>query len=559
MNHSSFTYKNVFKGHDVMVFIPHEDDEINVAGATIYGLRQEGFHVICVFATNGDRSYLAETRIQEAAAALKMLGVPYEDIIILGYPDGELDASRSPYAQGVGHTITVDGHDSTYGIADKDDFPMAEYGKHTPYTRTGFLEDVENLIRTYHPANIIAVDFDSHPDHRACSIALETAIGHILNEKGNTYFPIVLKAYAYNTGFESVADFNSLHLYSTKFNRGRLADPSFETDNPVYRWEERIRLPVMEPCRNQSLSRNLIYQALRCHVSQRAFLKANQIINSDQVYWLRRTDNLAFCGTTTASSGNAEAVHDFKMVDVKNIADKKLAFDTCLWEPSSMDKERSITIHFYKTQHISVVKLYGNVNRESRILAGRLVFSNGYSVETGPLEHNGQATDIPIESQNGIKWVTFQVLKTEGPHPGLTEWEIFDHPCPDMHICKILVNGEFAYHWDMYPGEMAKVGFYTYLENMPVVWKMNDVEMTLDKLNKMIAAGVLTSRIQAVSAQTGEILDEVYLRKASIFDKVKECYYRFPRNRLRRWIDRQKIARKHHKLRVLKRNSLKKI
>lgn len=348
MNHSSFTYKNVFKDHDVMVFIPHEDDEINVAGATIYGLRQEGFHVICAFATNGDRSYLAETRIREAAAALKMLGVPYEDIIILGYPDGGLDASRSPYAQGVGHTITVDGHDSTYGIADKDDFPMAEYGKHTPYTRTGFLEDVENLIRAYHPANIIAVDFDSHPDHRACSIALETAIGHILNEKGNTYFPIVLKAYAYNTGFESVADFNSLHLYSTKFNRGRLADPSFETDNPVYHWEERIRLPVMEPCRNQSLSRNLIYQALRCHVSQRAFLKANQIINSDQVYWIRRTDNLAFCGITTASSGNAEAVHDFKMIDVKDIAPRKPVFDTCLWEPLSSDKEKSITIHFYK-------------------------------------------------------------------------------------------------------------------------------------------------------------------------------------------------------------------
>lgn len=559
MNHSSFTYKNVFKGHDVMVFIPHEDDEINVAGATIYGLRQEGFHVICVFATNGDRSYLAETRIQEAAAALKMLGVPYEDIIILGYPDGELDASRSPYAQGVGHTITVDGHDSTYGIADKDDFPMAEYGKHTPYTRTGFLEDVENLIRTYHPANIIAVDFDSHPDHRACSIALETAIGHILNEKGNTYFPIVLKAYAYNTGFESVADFNSLHLYSTKFNRGRLADPSFETDNPVYRWEERIRLPVMEPCRNQSLFTNLIYQALRCHVSQRAFLKANQIINSDQVYWLRRTDNLAFCGTTTASSGNAEVVHDFKMIDVKDIAPRKPVFDTCLWEPLPSDKEKRITIHFYKPQNISAIKLYGNVNRESRILEGQLLFSNGYSVKTGPLERNGQATDIPIEPQSDTEWLTFQVLQAEGPHPGLTEWEIFDQSCPDMHICKILVNGEFAYCWDIYPGEAAKVGFYTYLENMPVVWKLNDVEMTLDKLNKMIAAGVLTSRIQAVSAQTGEILDEVYLRKASIFDKVKECYYRFPRNRLRRWIDRQKIARKHHKLRVLKRNSLKKI
>lgn len=559
MIHSSFTYKNVFQGHDVMVFIPHEDDEINVAGATIYGLRQEGFRVICVFATNGDRSYLAETRIHEASAALKMLGVPYEDIIILGYPDGGLDAARSPYAQGIDHAITVDGHGSTYGIADKADFSMAKCGKHTPYTRNGFLEDVENLIRKFRPSNIIAVDLDSHPDHRACSIAFETAIGHILNDKENTYFPVVLKAFAYNTGFESVTDFNSLHLYSTRFNRKRLADSSFETDNPVYHWEERIRLPVPELCRNPVLSQNLIYQALRCHLSQRAFLKANQIINSDQVYWIRRTDNLAFCGTTTASSGNAEAVHDFKMIDVKNIADKKLEFDTCLWEPASSDREKSITIHFYKPQNISAIKLYGNVNRESRILEGQLLFSNGYSVKTGPLERNGQATDIPIEPQSDMEWVTFQVLQAEGPHPGLTEWEIFDHPCPDMHICKILVNGEFAYHWDIYPGDTAEVGFYAYSEDMPVVWKLNDVEMTLDKLNKMIAAGVLTSRIQTVSAQTGEILDEVYLHKASIFDKVKECYYRFPRNRLRRWIDRQKIARKHHKLRVLKRNSLKKI
>lgn len=558
MNHSSFTYKNVFKDHDVMVFIPHEDDEINVAGATIYGLRQEGFHVICVFATNGDRSYLAETRIREAAAALKMLGVPYEDIIILGYPDGGLDASRSPYAQGVGHTITVDGHDSTYGIADKDDFPMAEYGKHTPYTRTGFLEDVENLIRAYHPANIIAVDFDSHPDHRACSIALETAIGHILNEKGNTYFPIVLKAYAYNTGFESVADFNSLHLYSTKFNRGRLADPSFETDNPVYHWEERIRLPVMEPCRNQSLSRNLIYQALRCHVSQRAFLKANQIINSDQVYWLRRTDNLAFCGSTTASSGNADAVHDFKMIDVKNIADKKLEFDTCLWEPASSDREKSITIHFYKPQNISAIKLYGNVNRESRILEGQLLFSNGYSVKTGPLERNGQATDIPIEPQSDTEWVTFQVLQAEGPHPGLTEWEIFDHPCPDMHICKILVNGEFAYHWDMYPEEMAKVGFYAYPEDMPVVWKLNDVEMTINELNEKILTGSGAFKIQVLAVQTGVILDEISIKEVSWY-KQKRMSIQNIFNRIHVWKEKQLIKRKHHRLRVMKRNSLQKL
>lgn len=559
MIHSSFTYKNVFQGHDVMVFIPHEDDEINVAGATIYGLRQEGFRVICVFATNGDRSYLAETRIHEASAALKMLGVPYEDIIILGYPDGGLDAARSPYAQGIDHAITVDGHGSTYGIADKADFSMAKCGTHTPYTRNGFLEDVENLIRKFRPSNIIAVDLDSHPDHRACSIAFETAIGHILNDKENTYFPVVLKAFAYNTGFESVTDFNSLHLYSTRFNRKRLADSSFETDNPVFHWEERIRLPVPELCRNPVLSQNLIYQALRCHLSQRAFLKANQIINSDQVYLIRRTDNLAFCGTTTASSGNAEAVHDFKMIDVKDIAPCKLVFDTCLWEPLSSDKEKRITIHFYKPQRISHIRLYGNVNQDSRILAGRISFSNGYSVETGPLEHNGQALDVQINPQSDIEWVSFQVLKTEGPHPGLTEWEFFDRSQPDVHVFKILVNGEFAYHWDVYPGETPEVGFYAYPEDVPVVWKLNGVEITLDTLNKNMKAGLQNAVIQVCSAVTGDVLDEIYLHQASSFDRIKANYYRTPCNRLRMWIDRQKIARQHHKLRVLKRNSLKQV
>ena len=98
---------------------------------------------------------------------------------------------------------------------------MTESDEHTPYTRKGFLEDVENLISKYRPSNVIVVDLDSHPDHRACSIVFETAMGHILNEEGNTYFPVVLKAFAYNTGFESVADFNSLHLYSTRFNRNR--------------------------------------------------------------------------------------------------------------------------------------------------------------------------------------------------------------------------------------------------------------------------------------------------------------------------------------------------
>ena len=38
----------------LMVIIPHEDDEINLAGTVIYHARKLGIRVICVFTTNGD-------------------------------------------------------------------------------------------------------------------------------------------------------------------------------------------------------------------------------------------------------------------------------------------------------------------------------------------------------------------------------------------------------------------------------------------------------------------------------------------------------------------------
>ena len=43
----------------ILVVVPHEDDEINLAGAFIYLAKQKGKQVICVFVTNGDWVYPA--------------------------------------------------------------------------------------------------------------------------------------------------------------------------------------------------------------------------------------------------------------------------------------------------------------------------------------------------------------------------------------------------------------------------------------------------------------------------------------------------------------------
>lgn len=64
-----------------MVIVPHEDDEINIAGSTICGAREEGMRVICVFVTNGDYKYIPDVRINEAIHALSVLGVSQEDVI----------------------------------------------------------------------------------------------------------------------------------------------------------------------------------------------------------------------------------------------------------------------------------------------------------------------------------------------------------------------------------------------------------------------------------------------------------------------------------------------
>ena len=71
-----------------MVIVPHQDDEINVAGSTIYGAIEEGLDVIVVYVTNGDYQYKADIRYKEVMKMAKIMHLPLENIHFLGFPDG---------------------------------------------------------------------------------------------------------------------------------------------------------------------------------------------------------------------------------------------------------------------------------------------------------------------------------------------------------------------------------------------------------------------------------------------------------------------------------------
>ena len=90
---------NTWRGKTILVFSPHPDDDLAPAG-TMAKLARNGNKVIIVMYTSGNKGSrdlemtserLAEIRKEEDIAANKILGIPEENIIWLGYDDGMLE------------------------------------------------------------------------------------------------------------------------------------------------------------------------------------------------------------------------------------------------------------------------------------------------------------------------------------------------------------------------------------------------------------------------------------------------------------------------------------
>ncbi len=89
-----------WKGKTVMVFTPHPDDDLFGCGGTLSLLARNGNKVIIVIYTNDNKGSfdlemtserLARIRKAEEEEAMKVLGIPKENIHWMGYDDGELE------------------------------------------------------------------------------------------------------------------------------------------------------------------------------------------------------------------------------------------------------------------------------------------------------------------------------------------------------------------------------------------------------------------------------------------------------------------------------------
>lgn len=398
-----------------MVFVPHQDDEVSVAGVLIRRLRQQKTEVWVCYTTNGDYEVPVETRLEEAISALELLGVPADHIIMLGYPD-------RPNEEGFNHIY------------------------YQPKEKEHYLQDLKATIKKYMPDMLIGTDMDKHIDHRMLSLLFDKAVGQVLADIPE-YKPVVWKAFSYGTGFGAPNDYWNLNIPNTVKPITKLRDNGERLDNPFYEWEQRIRIPVMEDEVTDTMTEGILYRALDQHESQLAILSAESILNTDQVFWERRTDNLLRKANIQVSSGDSAVLNDFMLYDASEIHEEDYVQMTGLWKPEQSDLKKEIKIVWKQKQTLGCLSIWGIGHKV------HIEIEMGKFTQKAECENLYGEYKIPLNGQE-CETLTIRLHYPEESFQGIGEIEVFEPQEPSPQYIQLLADGQMTdlyYTWCRIP------------------------------------------------------------------------------------------------------------
>jgi len=289
----------------LLVVAPHPDDDLLIAAGVIASAKARGDQVKVVFMTNGDIEGETSGLLREGEAVnaqTQNLGTSEDDLIFLGYPDGGLTPMTNEYPNDTDAYQGPNGRSTTYGShgLGRTDYHTHQFGVPALYNRANAVADLQSIISTYLPDNIITTaEFDKHPDHATTFQLVKSAIeGAVVAHAGyNPSFHkgLVWDDYIYNnpswpnpidpTGYEvapdNIADFVS--------------------------WSDRESIHVPVAMQTTEFLLNPKYQAIDAHVSQggaSSFL--GRFIHQDEVFWLEPLSDATL--PPKASAGINQAV-----------------------------------------------------------------------------------------------------------------------------------------------------------------------------------------------------------------------------------------------------------
>ena len=476
---SNSFFETRYHGFKILVIVSRPSDEINVSGAMILNLVKARSEVFVAFA-DGNSDTGKKRHSREVENSLDTLGVKSNHII---YLDNE-----------------------------------------------NILAALKNLILEVEADVIFCTDFDTPADQRRLTMSFDQAIGDILSRAENKYQPEIYKGFAYATAFSAVQDLHSENLLQTK------RPLNFDLIDKVnYIWSERVRFPVYENCRQTLILHNPIAKALFAHKSQRNEWNVLGIINSDEVFFERRTDNLVYSAEVFATSGDFSNVRDFHIINAENINDSKPRFGNHLWTPDESDEERRLTLSWTNLQQIEQIKIYGDINSEDtqkiNISLDKSYFSRVYLPKYGK--------PYVIDFTEAI-FASGAEIQLEGKG-GISEIEIFSEKEPRRVIkpfIKIIINDNFIYDYFI-PKSMKRIELeiYRFHIDKPIEISVSDGVIFCSGKKFILQFDSDNVTVRAEIAGEPEIFDQIKIhRKSSIY---------FWKLKLKQLIERMNIYLRH--------------
>jgi len=214
----------------IVVFAPHPDDEVIGCAGIIMQALARGARVKVVAITSGDGfpaaaagvahkaldqvgpdDFFALSRFRQiqSRTALGILGGKADDLIVLGYPDGDLgNLYESSDDKVIRQQFTR--KNETYASIQKD-YHTSVHGKPAAYRRSSVLGDLVELLTRLQPTEIYVTDgTDGHIDHRAAFWFVRDAAKQV-GYKGGFYTYLVhgLPAWPFPSGVTPNLPFES--------------------------------------------------------------------------------------------------------------------------------------------------------------------------------------------------------------------------------------------------------------------------------------------------------------------------------------------------------------
>jgi LmbE family N-acetylglucosaminyl deacetylase len=184
---SAFAQVSPTRSESIVIFAPHPDDEVIGCAGIIMQALARGARVKVVDITSGDGfdaaaaglthkkvdeigpdDFFALSRLRQTQSrnALEILGGKADELIVLGYPDGDLgNLYDSTDDKAVRQKFTK--KNETYALIQKD-YHTSVHDEPALYQCSSLLGDLVELLTTLQPTEIYVTDeTDGHVDHRA--------------------------------------------------------------------------------------------------------------------------------------------------------------------------------------------------------------------------------------------------------------------------------------------------------------------------------------------------------------------------------------------------------